>query len=448
MRASIRFKEDSKKRSKELINLTFPIMIEQSFIMLMGIINSAMVGVLGYHELSAAGHINNSSQIPTALLAALGTGGTVLVAQAIGAQNIIKAKKAAGQSILLTLFISILVTVLLAIFAIQVVNVLFPGGDYQTIYAAYIYFFYINISIPFLAVGQTIFGVMRGAGDVKTPMFVVIFMNIINIVFSFMLIPILGISGAGLALLVSRVLGCLLALLFIFSKKRTLYLNKISFYLPEKNMQKEIFYLGIPTGIENLLFSIGRTLTLMMVVGLGSYALAANIVILNVMTLFLIPGIAISSSVMVMIGQRVGKGEIEDITKTAIFSIKSCMLVMTLFSLILLPLQSFMANAFNLPYNSIPYFSILYILLLIMSPLFWPIGFITPSALRAVKDVKFNMVVAILIMWIFRVLLSYLLILLGFGPISVWIGFFADWIVRGIAFYLRLIRGKWKINIK
>ena len=215
----IKAPKDCKKRTKELLKLTFPIMIEQSFIMLMGVINTAMVAVLGAHELSAAGHLNNSSNIPIALLTATAMGGTILVAQATGAKDLNRAKKSAGQSISLALVLSLVLTLILNVFSNNVINMLFPGAEYDTLSAAREYYFFIIWSMPFLAIGQTIFGVLRGSGDVKTPMFIVVLMNIINVVLSFLLIPILGISGAGIAILASRFVGFLLSWVFILSKK-------------------------------------------------------------------------------------------------------------------------------------------------------------------------------------------------------------------------------------
>ncbi|MCL2610226.1 MAG: MATE family efflux transporter [Defluviitaleaceae bacterium] len=439
---------DTKKRTKELLSLTFPIMVEQSFIMLMGVINTAMVAVLGAHELSAAGHINNSAHIPIALLAATATGGTILVAQATGAKDTSRAKRCAGQSISLAFALSIFLTVFLQIFQGSVVNILFPGADSETVQAAYEYFFYINWSMPFLAIGQTIFGVLRGAGDVKSPMVIVVIMNIINVALSFTLIPILGISGAGIAMLGSRFIGFLLGGIFVLSKKSKIRLNELGIYLPTRSTQKDIFTLGIPTGIENFLFNVGRTLTQVMVVALGTAAMAANVAILNVMNLILIPGLAYSAALMVMVGQRVGKKEVDDIKKTTFFTTKACAISMGILCLAFIPLRGLMANMFHLDYYARVYFNEIYWILILMSPFFWAPSFVIPSALRAVKDVKFSMTISVTTMWIFRVALSYVLIFLGFGVLGVWIGFFGDWIVRSFIFYVRMNREKWIKFIK
>ena len=79
----------------------------------------------------------------------------------------------------------------------------------------------------------------------------------------------------------------------------------------------------------------------------------------------------------------------------------------------------------------------------------WPASFVTPTALRAAKDVKFTMIVAISSMFIFRIGLSYVIgVRMGMGIIGVWIAMLVDWTVRLILFNARFIGGRWLHNVK
>ena len=80
----------------------------------------------------------------------------------------------------------------------------------------------------------------------------------------------------------------------------------------------------------------------------------------------------------------------------------------------------------------------------IVKPVVWVLGFIPGYGLRAAGDVRFSMITSSLTMWFCRVALCiYLIRGLGFGPMAVWIGMFADWTLRGIIFSIRFLSGKW-----
>ena len=451
---------DLRLRLRELQKLTLPLLVEHTFITLMGLINTAMVASLGEEALSAAGHINNASQIPIALFAAMTTGGTILVAQAIGANNRKKAAASGGQAVALAAVFSVILSLILTLARGPVNNWLFMGSDPAMTEAGLVYFMYINWSLPFLAVAQTLFGVMRGAGDVKNPMIITLLMNTVNIVLSYVLIigisvpftqivtPSFGMHGAGLAIAIARLAGLIFALKVIISVKSPLRLSSLSWYKPTSNIQKDILTLGVPTGIEQLLFQIGRMATQMMIIGMGTAIMAANIVASNIMGLILIPGNALSVSLMVMVGQRVGRKDYDDISKTAIFAAKVAFTAMLFVSLILLPMGGLIASLFRLDTESGMYFRELYLSLIILGPLLWPLSFVTPAALRAVRDVTFTMVVSVATMWIFRIVVGYILgIALGMGVIGVWIGLYGDWAARSILFWFRLHRKKWMKKI-
>lgn len=448
--------DNLRARLRELSTLTLPLLVEHSFITLMGMINTAMVASLGEEAMSAAGHINNASQIPIAMFAAMTTGGTILVAQAVGARDMNKAASSGGQAVALAAVFSVMLSIFLAIGQRPANNWLFGGADPAMVEAGYIYYIYVNWSLPFLAVAQTFFGVMRGAGDVKNPMKISLIMNIVNIIFGYVLIigisvpftdistPSFGMHGAGLAFALARLVGMIFAIKVIFSQKSPIRLNKLSWYKPTRAIQRDIVSLGVPTGAESLLFQIGRLATQMMIVGLGTAAMAANVVAMNFNVFIMIPGNALSVSIMVMVGQRVGRKDFDDITKTAMFATIVAMAFMTVLSIVMLPVGGVFGQAFGLYGESAEYFRILFLGLIIGTPLFWPLSFVTPAALRAAKDVTFTMVVSVVTMWVFRIALGYFIgIIMGLGLYGVWIGLYSDWVARSAIFWVRLRRKKW-----
>jgi len=446
-----------RKRLLELSTLTLPLLVEHAFITLMGMVNTAMVASLGEEALAAAGHINNAVQVPIALFATMTTGGTILVAQAIGAKNERKAASSAGQAVALAVVFSIFMSTMLMLTQRPAMGWLFGDSSPSMVALGDVYYHYINWSLPFLAISQTLFGVMRGAGDVKSPMKITLAMNGINIILSYVMIigvatpffsiPSMGIHGAGLALLLARVAGLVLAVIVIMSAKSRIRLNRLAWYKPTKIIQKDILTLGVPTGVEQLLFQIGRMITMMMIVGMGTAAMAANVVGMNMMGFIMIPGNALTISIMVMVGQRVGAKDYDGITKVTMFASKVAIVFMILLSLILLPLSGLLARAFSLDSESAYYFNQLFRSLIIVGPFLWPLAFVVPASLRAVKDVKFTTIISVITMWLSRIVLGYVLSL-HLGIMGVWIGIYGDWAARSVIFWIRLRRKKWMSKLE
>lgn len=451
-------------RLREMSTVTLPVVVEQIFITLMGLINTAMISTLGTEALSAAGHINNAANLLIALFAALTTGGTIVVAQAVGAKNFDKAAAAGAQAVTLSVLFSLAMTVLLAVLQQPVVNALFGASDARMVEAGHIYYLYVNLSFPLLAVTQTFFGVMRGSGDTASPMKISLFMNVINFLASYLLIvgvrlPIpwtertlyitsLGMHGAGLALTLARLAGLLAACYVIFFRNNRVRLHTIALFKPAWATQKAILGLGLPTSVESTLFQAGRLITQIYIIGMGTAAMAANTVANNIFGFVNVPGMALSTGVMILVGQRTGRREIDDIYQTTLFAVAVGMGFMGAICLLLLPTGGLLAQVYHLDGPSAVYFKQLLVSCYIATPLLWPLAFVLPSSLRAVGDVTFTMFCAVASMWVFRIAIGYVLgVMLGWGVLGVWCGMYADWMVRAALFFIRLRGARWKKKI-
>ena len=452
-------RNEFKRMFKELMLISTPIILEQVFISIMGIVNQLMAAnVIGEYAISAIGIINSISETMFALFMALATGGTIIVAQMYGRRDFEGAKKAGAQAITLALFVSFVVLFAFILFRVPIVEALLGDAE-EAVFNAGLEFFTVLIpSFPMLAVMQTAFGITRGSGNTKTPMQITMIMNIVNVILGFILIfsweisifglhiisPSYGIIGAGLALTLSRMCGLVLIMFYIFFKSPTIRFKGIKDFLPDVKNQKAILSIGIPTGIENSMFQIGRLVTQIFIVGMGTSALFANNIGGTVFMFMGVPGMAFSQGVMILVGQMVGRGDFENVKKTGLFTMLVGCAMFAVICAALFPMTGLIAAAFNASEESAAILIPLLQAAFIMTPLFWAPGFITPAALRATGDVRYTMYVGIASMWGLRIVTGYILgIVLGWGLIGVWYGMFADWIVRTIFFQHRLISGKW-----
>jgi len=438
-------------------------MLEHVFISVMGIVNQLMAAnVIGEHAVSAVGMINSVSDVTIGVFMALATGGTIVVAQLYGKGDLGRAKRAGAQAITLSIIVSIIVFVGFSAFRMPIINGLLGDAE-ESVFRAGLDFFTVVIpSFPMLAIMQAAFGIIRGSGNTKTPMQITLIMNVVNVLLGFILIfsweislfgihiisPSFGILGAGLALTLSRLSGMVLILLYIFMKSTTIRFDSIKDFMPSLTMQKDILGIGIPTGVESSMFQVGRLITQIFIVGMGTSALFANNVSGTIFGFMGIPGFAFSQGVMIMIGQMVGRGDYGDIKKTALFTTAVGSAMFAVICLALFPFTGFIARAFNASPESAAQLIPLLRFMFIMTPLFWSTGFVTPAALRAMGDVKYTMYVGLATMWGLRIILGYVLgVHFGLGVMGIWYAMVLDWVVRTVLFVQRVVKGKWMKNL-
>ena len=443
-----------KSRAKALFRISAPVMAEQTFVMLMGIVSSILVAHIGEHAVSAVSMVDSISMLLISFFMALATGGTIVIAQYTGRQEMRKAKTAAGQAFVMSIVLAFTLLIVFIFMGETIINAMFRDAEPKVSDAAYRFLSIIIFSYPFLAANQTAFGIMRGSGNTRTPMFISILMNIINLVLGvilirglnlpFVTIPAFGVAGAAVALLVGRVSGFLLAMYHLTRRAKTMRLDKIKYFLPNLAAVKNILRFGIPSGVESSLFNLGKLLTMTFVVGLGTHAIAANAVGGMLLGITNIVASSFSVGIMVMCGKMVGAGETHDIKRTAHFAAVTASVLMALIGLVMFVLFNPIVSLYNVEADTIRYLRQILYTAFIVQIFLWPGSFLVPSVLRAAGDVKFTMLASIISMWALRIGLAYVFgVTLGFGLIGVWMGMFADWLGRGILFYRRLHSNKW-----
>ena len=199
---------------KDVISLTLPILAEQLFVMSMGMINTMMAGHIGEEAVSAIGMVDSINNIVIAFFSALAVGGMVVVAQFVGQSNIKKANASMKQALYSSILISISITLLMFIFKKLILSFLFGSAEAEVIRSANIYLSITLLTYPLITMDLICNGILRGAGDTKTPMKITIFMNVMNVVFTFAFINIFsfGIVGAALGIALARSIGAFIVL--------------------------------------------------------------------------------------------------------------------------------------------------------------------------------------------------------------------------------------------
>jgi len=435
--------------STALKQLILPLIVEQVLAVSIGMADTIMIASVGEASVSAVSLVDSLSNFFLQLFAAICTGGAVVVAQYIGQKDRAKAGDAAKQLIYSATLLALIIMVFLLAFNRQILGLIYGSLDSEVMRNAEIYFMYILISFPFIAIYNSGAALFRSMGDSRTSMNIALIMNFINISGNAVLIygARWGVAGAGTATLVSRTVAALLMLLLVSRRGDKLHLHhllRVRFHWP---MIKRILRIGIPSGIEGSMFHIGRILVQSLIASFGTTALAANAIANAIAGFANIPGTAIGLATVTVVGQCMGAGEpqqAEYFTKRLLWMVYLSLLIITVsLSLMVVP----MVGLFRLSQASSTLAVQVLRICFIMNALFWPLSFSLPQALRAAGDARFTMLVSVSSMWAFRIALSYLLgKYLGMGLMGVWIAMYIDWVCRSICFTTRFLRGKWKLK--
>lgn len=443
--------------NRSLARLMIPLVIEQLLLMTVGMADTMMVTAAGEAVVSGVSLVDGVNILIINIFSALSTGGAVVVAQYLGRREPENARSAAKQLLYVALLAALFMMGAALLLRQHILRLLFGEISQDVMDSALIYFLLTAAAYPFIAVYNAGAALFRAMGNSKVSMTNSLIVNIINITVNAILIYGfgLGAAGAGIGTLVSRITGAVVIGMMITHPNLQVYVEDLFRPSLQWQMVRSILRVGIPAGIENGMFQIGKLLVLRLVTSfdvgvdlavVGS-AVAANAICNSIASFINVPGQAVGLSMVTVVGQCVGAREYAQAVGCTKKLMKVGYLAMGLSCLGLFFAAPVLVPAFNLT----PATAAIAVQVLqwcaVFTAVFWPMSFTLPNALRAAGDARFTMVVSLMSMWICRIGMSYLLSSawgLGLGLLGVWLAMFFDWVVRAVFFLIRFLRGKWK----
>ena len=432
---------------KQLIQLIVPLVIEQFLAMAVGAADTVMVASCGEAAVSAVSLVDSISVLLINIFSALATGGAVIAAQYIGRQDAANARTAAKQLIYVVSFLSVLIAAAALIFRRSILSMVFGHIDAEVMDNALTYFWISAVSYPFLAVYNGSAALFRSMGNSKISMLVSLLMNGINIVGNAILIYgfNMGVAGAATATLFARILAAVLMMVLLRNPRYVLSVRDLHKIRIRFDMIRSILRVGVPNGVENSLFQVGKILVSSLIATFGTSAIAANAVANSLCSIAVIPGSALGLAMITVVGQCVGAGDYQQTRHYAGVLMKLSYLAMFITNLLTTVLAGPLVGFYNLSGTTAVMAQHLVIIHSGMAIIFWPASFTLPNALRAAGDAKFTMVVSMLSMWIFRIGFSFLLgQALNMGVEGVWWAMIIDWVARVTCFVLRFKGTRWQ----
>lgn len=432
--------------SKSLRKLIIPLIVEQILAVTMGIADTVMVSSCGEAAVSGISLVDSINFLLITLFSSLATGGAVIAAQYIGKGDTETASKSANQLFYASLILSLVLTALTLFFRDASLRLIFGNIEADVMENAKIYFLMSAFSYPFLAIFNSGAALFRSMGDSKTSMLTSAFSNVLNVIGNAILIygANWGVFGASLATLISRIVAAVIITILLMNPARTLHyahLHRVQF---DFSLVKKILYIGIPNGVENSIFQIGKILVASILAGFGTVSITANAIAGNLASIQIIPGTAIGMAMVTVVGQCIGAKDYEGAKRYAkkltFLAYVAMWIASALLALFLKPILGFYALSPETSALTTEVFLVHGVCAVVI----WAPAFALPNALRAANDVKYTMYVSLFSMWIFRIAFSYVLALwFNMGVIGIWIAMCIDWLVRAIFFLFRFFRGNW-----
>lgn len=431
-----------------ICSLLIPVVLEQLLNSIMGTADTMMVSNVGSAAISAVSLVDSINVLVIQAFSALAAGGAIICAQYIGQRNKEKANESARQVLFIITAISVAVSLICLVFQKPLLRLIFGSVEPAVMRASETYFFYTALSFPFIAAYDSAASIFRAQDNTKGPMIISMISNVMNIAGNAVMIWVfhMGVAGAALSTLISRIFCAVVVIIQLRKEKEGQEIVVRDYFeiRPDWSMIRRILGLGIPSGIENSMFQLGKLAIQSTVSTLGTTAIAAQAMTNILENLNGIAAIGVGVGLMTIVGQCLGAGRQDEavyyIKKLCVIAeviiIISCLGVFALTKPITILGGMEKASA-DMCFHMVMWITI-------VKPLVWIMAFIPGYGLRAAGDVKFSMIVSCCTMWACRFCLCVFLIrVMGFGPMGVWIGMFADWTLRGIIFTWRFHSRKW-----
>lgn len=432
---------------KDLRKLIVPLIIEQFLAVTVGLADSIMVSTAGEAAISAVSLVDSVNILLINVFAALATGGAVVAGQYLGSRDIEKANKATEQLMVFNAVVGIVIMIIMYLGTNFILTNVFGKIDADVMDFSRRYMVIVMAAIPFIAIYNSGAAVLRTMGNSSLSLKVSAAMNIINIVGNAILIYGFRFSVEGVAIptLVSRIAAAVIIIVILRNKDLTLHISrpfKVSF---DFKMIRKILRIGVPSGVENSMFQLGKILLLSLVATFGTIEITANAVGNTIAAFEILPGSAMGLAMVTVISRCVGAGDYEQVkyyTKKMMKLAYIWIFILNMAILFMLPL---IMKIYKLSDETAAATTNILILHSVCCILIWPLSFTLPNVLRAANDVKFTMIVGIFSMWLCRIMFGVFLgKYAGFKALGVWIAMIIDWVVRSVFFVTRYVRGKWK----
>lgn len=442
-------KSESKSITSEVLQMAWPAVCESFFVALAGMVDSLMVSSLGASAVAAVGLTTQPKFMGFALFFAMNVSVSALVARRKGEDRQKSANEILLTAILFVIIAAAVISAVCVLFANSIIS--FCGSTAETHAQAVIYYRIIMGCMIFSALSMVINAAQRGSGNTMIAMRTNIVSNVVNIACNYLLIqghfgfPALGIAGAAIATVFGTIIACIMSFHSLFNRDG--FVNV--YYLIEKKPKPSlepvisIVKLGFSVFIEQVLMRVGFMSTAMMAAKMGTYALAAHQVGMNILGLTFSFGDGMQVAAVALIGRSLGEGKPDKAWRYG----KTCQRIGLCISCCLALIYFFGGEALYKLFFEEPEIvaiGVEIIRTIIIIVLFQVSQVIYMGCLRGAGDTVYTAIASTISVTIVRTAASYIFgFVMGFGMVGIWMGVLADQMCRFTFAAVRYRLGKW-----
>lgn len=442
-------KSESKSITSEVLQMAWPAVCESFFVALAGMVDSLMVSSLGASAVAAVGLTTQPKFMGFALFFAMNVSVSALVARRKGEDRQKSANEILLTAILFVIIAAAVISSICVLFANPIIS--FCGSTAETHAQAVIYYRIIMGCMIFSALSMVINAAQRGSGNTMIAMRTNIVSNVVNIACNYLLIqghfgfPALGIAGAAIATVFGTIIACIMSFHSLFNRDGFVNVYYLIEEKPKPSLEPviTIVKLGFSVFIEQVLMRIGFMSTAMMAAKMGTYALAAHQVGMNILGLTFSFGDGMQVAAVALIGRSLGEGKPDKAWRYG----KTCQRIGLCISCCLALIYFFGGEALYKLFFEEPEIvaiGVEIIRTIIIIVLFQVSQVIYMGCLRGAGDTVYTAIASTISVTIVRTAASYIFgFLMGFGMVGIWMGVLADQMCRFTFAAVRYRLGKW-----
>ena len=418
--------ETDRELKTRIFRLAWPMVGETSLHMTMELVNVALISALGAAALAGAGAALQVMQVMVAALTALSVGASILVSHAIGSGDRARAGRLARQALSWSIVLAVPMGVAGWFGAPRIVDGFGFSGEATATGTAYLQVAMGTVIVLVVLLLST--GVLRGAGDSRTPMLVTLAANGLNVVLAWALIhghlglPEMGVVGAAWATFTSRLLAVVLVLAILWRGRAVVSIRARSGWRLRWGVGREILGLGTPAAGEQLLISGAWLAFTVLVAHIGTTEMAVQRVAMTVLSIVFLPAIGVQLATTALVGQAVGAGR-PDVADRIIRITTRWSLV-----LVLLVAGSLFAGARPVMEvfsddPAVVAMGVATLQVMLLTQPFWAVTMQQTGALRGMRDTVSPLVIEAVVNWTAVALAAYLIQSVGVGLAQAWVAY-------------------------
>ena len=438
--------------ARQIYRMTVPFILDSLSIMFINMLITALISSSGETSVAAVNLVMPILNLVLCLINGLAAGGTVAITQSYGAGDIERTRRTAGHILWLIFLIGTAVCMLFILFPRAALTMLYRQADPAVMEKAVQYVVPCSFSIIIFTVYTGVFCILRGLGESYKCLWLTIIINGSYLVFSVLYINVLhaDVWGSAMALLLARALGTAAALAFLFLPRSLPVRVKPGDILScRRDILSSILEVAVPFGLEQLVLYGGNIVVTVLLVPLGTAAVAVNSVANSLFGIVIAAANACGSLAVTVVGRCVGAKERRWAFSYGYKTVLLALVLLAAAAALLYPLFPWLlAHLYHVEGASRG--DVLGLLWRILLPalLFWPMSNIMPNTLRAAHDNLFPSVLSMASMWTVRVALGWLLAFpMGMGLAGLWTSMWVEWAVRAALLAWRFFRGRWIMTI-